>query len=77
MSIKFWPLQKKYVTEFGRRMPHAKPSMLLDHENKRSSEIAAINGMVVKLGKIERVATPYNETITAIVTHKEKIVSRA
>ena len=41
----------KYVTKFGKRMPKAKPSMLLDHEQKRFSEIGAINGMVVKLGK--------------------------
>ena len=55
-------------------MPHAKPSMLLDHENKRFSEIGAINGMVVEMGKKLGVNTPYNETITSIVRHREKIM---
>ncbi len=64
----------KYVTKFGKRMPKAKPSMLLDHEQKRFSEIGAINGMVVKLGKNMGMATPYNEVVTTIVTHKEKMM---
>ena len=65
---------KKYVTDFGNRMPKAKPSMLLDHENHRLSEIDAINGMVVKLGESMGVQTPYNETITALIRNKEKIM---
>ncbi len=63
---------EQYVTEFGERMPKAKPSMLLDYENKRFSEIGAINGMVVKLGADNGIATPYNEVVTAIVMDKEK-----
>ena len=65
---------EKYVTEFEKRMPEAKPSMLLDYESKRLSEIEAINGMVVTLGKKSRIDTPYNETITSIVRHKEKMM---
>ena len=64
----------KYVTDFGERMPKAKPSMLLDHEQKRFSEINAINGMAVKLGKKLGMATPYNEVITTIINHREKMM---
>ena len=65
---------EQYVTDFGNRMPMAKPSMLLDHENNRLSEIDAINGMVVTLGKSMGVQTPYNETITAFIINKEKMI---
>ena len=61
-----------YVTAFGKRMPHARPSMLLDHMAKRPSEIAAINGMVPVLGKDLGVPTPYNETLTAIIEDQER-----
>jgi 2-dehydropantoate 2-reductase len=66
---------EKYVTNFGNRMPKAKPSMLLDHENCRLSEIDAINGMVVSLGEAMGVKTPYNETITALILNKEKMIA--
>ena len=66
---------EKHVTDFGNRMPKAKPSMLLDHENHRLSEIDAINGMVVKLGESMGVQTPYNETITSFIINKEKMMS--
>ena len=56
-----------YVTAFGKKMPDAKPSMLQDHEAERPSEIAAINGMAVILGKELAIATPYNEVLSAIV----------
>ena len=39
-----------YATAFGERMPHARPSMLLDHHARRHSEIDAINGMAEVLG---------------------------
>ena len=60
-----------YVTEFGQRMPNARPSMLLDHHAGRQSEIDAINGMVPVLGKQLGIATPYNETLSAIVRQRE------
>lgn len=60
-----------YVTEFGQRMPNARPSMYLDHLARRPSEIDAINGMVPVLGKRLGIATPYNETLTALVKRRE------
>ncbi|MEM7335072.1 MAG: 2-dehydropantoate 2-reductase [Chloroflexota bacterium] len=61
-----------YVTEFVERMPHAKPSMLQDHYAQRHSEIDAINGMAVTLGKRLNIPTPYNDVITAVVRQREE-----
>ncbi|MBM09554.1 MAG: 2-dehydropantoate 2-reductase [Magnetovibrio sp.] len=61
-----------YVINFGKKMPNAKPSMLLDHEVGRLSEIDAINGKAVELGQELGISTPYNETVSAIVRTLEK-----
>lgn len=60
-----------YVTAFGARMPNARPSMLLDHQARRPSEIDAINGMVPVLGQELGLPTPYNEVLTAVVKTRE------
>ncbi len=61
-----------YVTAFGANMPDARPSMQLDHMAERRSEIDAINGMVPVLGRALGIATPYNETLSAIVRRREE-----
>lgn len=61
-----------YVTAFGEQMPGARPSMLLDHHAKRRSEIDAINGMAEVLGAELGIATPYNQTLSAIVRAREE-----
>ena len=61
-----------YVTAFGANMPHARPSMLLDHMAGRVSEIDAINGRVPVLGRKLGIATPYNDTLCAIVRRHEE-----
>ncbi|MEZ5825468.1 MAG: 2-dehydropantoate 2-reductase [Geminicoccaceae bacterium] len=63
---------ESYVGAFGGNMPNARPSMLLDHDAKRVSEIDAINGMVATLGTELGIPTPYNETLSAIVEAREK-----
>jgi len=60
-----------YVTAFGNKMPDARPSMLLDHHARRPSEIDAINGMAVELGRQLGIATPYNEVLTAVIRQRE------
>ena len=60
-----------HVTAFGRKMPHARPSMLLDHHARRTSEIDAINGMAVELGKQLGIPTPYNEVLSAVIRQRE------
>ena len=61
----------EYVTAFGRKMPDARPSMLLDHHAKRASEIDAINGMAVELGRELGILTPCNEVLTAVIRRRE------
>ena len=60
-----------YVTAFGASMPQARPSMLLDHMAGRRSELEAINGIVPDLGRAEGIATPFNDTLTAILRQRE------
>ena len=61
----------EYVEAFGHKMPDARPSMLLDHHARRPSEIDAINGMAVELGRELGIATPYNEVLTAVIRQRE------
>ncbi len=61
----------EYITAFGNKMPDARPSMLLDHHAGRRSEIDAINGMAVELGRELGIPTPYNEVLTAVIRHRE------
>ncbi len=60
-----------YVEAFGARMPHARPSLYLDHLAGRKSEIDAINGMVPVVGARHGIATPLNQSLSAIVRFKE------
>ncbi len=46
--------------------PH-KPSMLLDLEAGRPTEIAVLNGRISALGRRHGVATPHNDTVTLLV----------
>ena len=62
----------EYIAAFAAKMPDARPSMLLDHQSKRRSEIDAINGMVVELGKKLDIPTPYNEVLTAVIRQREE-----
>jgi len=61
-----------YVTAFGGRMPKARPSMLLDHLERRRSEIDAINGMVPVLGAELGFPTPYNSVLSDAVRAREE-----
>ena len=61
----------EYTAAFAAKMPDARPSMLLDHEARRVSEIDAINGMTVTLGKQLNIPTPYNEVLTAVIRKRE------
>ena len=60
-----------YVTDFARRVGTAKPSMLQDHEARRHSELDAINGAIPPLGRQYGVKTPFNETVTAVISALE------
>jgi len=60
-----------YVRDFGSKIPHARPSVLLDLMAKRNSEIDVINGSISRVGKTVSIAAPVNETVTSLVKAKE------
>ena len=60
-----------YVREFGRKVPGARPSMLLDLLAGRPCEIDFINGAIVRVGREVGLDTPFNEAITALVKARE------
>jgi 2-dehydropantoate 2-reductase len=62
----------EYVTAFAATIPDASPSMRLDHLAGRRSEIDVINGQVVELSRTFDLATPYNETLCAVVRAREE-----
>lgn len=61
-----------HVRKLGGKIPHAKPSMLLDYEAGRRCEIDAINGSIPRLGKPLGVPTPVNDTVVGIVKARER-----
>lgn len=72
-----WPDAEAYLQDFyGKLIPstaahHA--SMLQDIQRGRKTEIDALNGKVVELGKRFGVETPVNEVITNLVKAKERL----
>jgi 2-dehydropantoate 2-reductase len=61
-----------YVHEFGLAIPDAKPSMLLDLEAGRRTEVDFINGAIPREGARVGVAAPFNETVSALVRALEQ-----
>lgn len=61
-----------YVRDFAARLRESSPSMRLDHQQRRRSEIDAINGMVPVLGARLGIETPYNTTLSALVRAREE-----
>ena len=61
----------RYVSEFAATIPNASPSMRLDHLARRPSEVDVINGQVVELSRRVGLQAPYNETLCAILRHRE------
>ncbi|MFH1153175.1 MAG: 2-dehydropantoate 2-reductase [Pseudomonadota bacterium] len=59
----FYPYAMAYLKGAGSH----KPSMLMDIENGRRTEIDFINGKVVKYGIQAGVPTPYNSTLVSLV----------
>jgi 2-dehydropantoate 2-reductase len=57
----------RYCMEYMRKAGAHKPSMLVDIESKRRTEIDFINGKFVEYGEQSGIETPYNSTIRALV----------
>jgi len=53
--------------EYMRNAGDHKPSMLMDIEANRRTEIDFINGKFVEYGERTGIATPYNNTLRALV----------
>ncbi len=56
-----------HVTAFGRRIPGARPSMLLDLLAGRPCEVDVINGAIPPRAAAVGLEAPVNETVTALV----------
>lgn len=65
---KFFNNGLAYLQKAG---PH-KPSMLIDIELGNSTEIEFMNQKISDYGKIKKISTPYNDTLTQIVKGLEK-----
>ncbi|MBQ76272.1 MAG: 2-dehydropantoate 2-reductase [Gammaproteobacteria bacterium] len=63
------PIQ--YVRDFAIRMPNAKPSVLIDIEMGRRSEIGMINGAIPREATKAGTIAPINETLTSLVLARE------
>ncbi len=66
-----------HIRTLGGKIPHAKPSMLLDHEAGLRGEVDAINGSIPRLGRRYGVPTPVNDTVVAIVKAREAAMAAA
>jgi len=61
-----------HVRAFGERVRNAKPSVLLDHEARRPSEIGVINGAVPREAAKCGAMAPVNATLAALVLQREQ-----
>jgi 2-dehydropantoate 2-reductase len=61
-----------HVRAFGAKIPNARPSVLLDHDNRRPSEIDVINGAIPREAARCGLQAPVNATITALVKARER-----
>ncbi len=63
---------QKAIEQFAERMPEAKPSVLLDLEAGRLSEVDVINGAIPRQAEKVGLEAPVNATLTALVLALEK-----
>ena len=62
----------EHIRNFADRMPNAKPSVLLDIEAGRPSEVGVINGAVVREANKVGLSAPVNATLTNLVQVMEQ-----
>jgi 2-dehydropantoate 2-reductase len=66
-----------YTRDFSAKIPHARPSVLLDLMAKRKSEIDVINGSIPRVAREVGLAAPVNEAITGLIKAKERALGCA
>jgi 2-dehydropantoate 2-reductase len=64
----------RWVREFGQKVPRACPSMLLDMDAGRATEIDVLNGAVAREAERLGVAAPVNRLMTGLVKALEEKV---
>jgi 2-dehydropantoate 2-reductase len=62
----------RWALDYLRDAGSHKPSMLVDREAGRRTEIDFINGKIVEYGEIAGISTPFNRTMLALVKAVEK-----
>jgi 2-dehydropantoate 2-reductase len=62
----------EYIRDFGRAIPDAKPSMLLDLEAGRRTEVEFINGAIPRAGREVGIEAPCNEAVSTLVRALER-----
>jgi 2-dehydropantoate 2-reductase len=65
-----------YVRAYAAKIADSRPSMLLDLEAGRRTEIDFINGSIQRVGREVGVETPVNQTVTALVKGLEAATRR-
>ncbi len=65
-----------HVRAFGRAIPDARPSLLLDLKAGRRTEIDVINGAIPRAARTVGAEAPVNETVTALVKALESRARR-
>jgi len=63
----FYPYCMEYMKKAGKH----KPSMLIDIEMKRRTEVDFINGKFIEYGKQAGIETPYNKTVWELIKGME------
>jgi 2-dehydropantoate 2-reductase len=66
-----------HIRKLGGKIPHAKPSMLLDFEAGRRCEIDAINGSIPRLGQPLGVPTPVNDALVRVIKARERLLIKS
>jgi len=76
----FWPSAEAYLDHFYTKLLPStaahRPSMLQDIQKGKRTEINALNGAIVRLGKDVGIETPINSIITYLIKGKEQICSQ-
>ncbi len=71
----FWETAEEYLQTFYTKMipPTAAhyPSMLRDLQKGRMTEINALNGAVIQLGREKQIPTPVNDTLVSLIHFRE------
>jgi 2-dehydropantoate 2-reductase len=58
---------RQFCIQYLKKTGQHKPSMLIDFESGRDTEIDFLNGKIVKYGQKHYLPTPFNQSVTALI----------